>query len=70
MVTYRDDQEEPLKGKQLCNYWQTELSESGSLPVKWNSYIEGNLRSSPLPLMICVSIKGSDKRSLRKVCGE
>lgn len=70
MVSYRDDQEEPWKGKQLCNYRQTELSESDSLPVKWTSYIEGNLRSSPLPLLICVSIKGTGKRSPRKVCGE
>lgn len=53
-MTYRDDQEQPSKGKQLCNYGQLNSSESVSLSVKWTNYPESSLRS-PTSDDLCVT---------------
>lgn len=62
MVTYGGNQEQPSKGKPLCNHGHIELPESVSLPVKWARYTEGYLRCH-LPLIICMFRKGSGRRS-------
>lgn len=69
MVTYGDHQEQPSKGKKLFNCGQIESSESIFLPVKWTNYTQGNLRFH-LPLIICVSMTRSDKKSPRRLSGE